>query len=283
MEAKHPREEKISIFEEVFFFSSEQSGVVASAQSTRGALRMSAADDAETMHQRTPKMRKRNRALLLAVSAAAALFLVFASSSVGTLKEDVKDVDVGHATATAVAVEQEREPEQEQEQQDTLIIIGGDVYDEDDGQEPPSPPGMDLEKAARLTLPNAFIPSLQLPSSSQEEEGGDTSSSSAAASTWLDDRVNPCYASGEGVKCVPYFYVLGAFHSGALDLFERLKQHPKVVSASDAPGDNGRYFSEVWCVGGGGVGRGATGRPTGRHPLIYLSHFNNQVVLRMPP
>jgi len=48
----------------------------------------------------------------------------------------------------------------------------------------------------------------------------------SARPSWLEEFTNPCYqhpsgahgGSGDGgeVKCVPYFYILGAFHGGAL-------------------------------------------------------------------
>ena len=42
---------------------------------------------------------------------------------------------------------------------------------------------------------------------------------------------NPCLPGAEG-PCVPYFYMLGAFHSGVRDLFDRLKGHEDVFVPS---------------------------------------------------
>jgi hypothetical protein len=36
---------------------------------------------------------------------------------------------------------------------------------------------------------------------------------------------NPCSRAGGG--CVPFFYVLGAFHGGVRDFFARLRAHPR--------------------------------------------------------
>lgn len=43
---------------------------------------------------------------------------------------------------------------------------------------------------------------------------------------------NPCTATdktGQPSVCVPYFYILGAFHAGVRDLMGRLQLHPEVV------------------------------------------------------
>lgn len=139
------------------------------------------------------------------------------------------------------------------------------------GPEPP-PAGMDLDEVARRVVPGAVVVDAAEVAEVAERtnaaggdggapEGGrahdhDRDEGASRARRWLSDRVNPCYVvtagreSTESIRCVPYFYILGSFHSGALDVFERLKAHPKVVAAEEANdavgGDGaGKYFSEV--------------------------------------
>lgn len=43
---------------------------------------------------------------------------------------------------------------------------------------------------------------------------------------------NPCWKDADGeITCLPYFYVLGGFQSGAYNLYSRLSQHPDVAKA----------------------------------------------------
>jgi hypothetical protein len=60
------------------------------------------------------------------------------------------------------------------------------------------------------------------------------------------DRVNPCFKprAGAGGRrlCIPYFYILGQFHSGAFDLYERISHHPSVAHRPPAAS---RYNGEV--------------------------------------
>jgi hypothetical protein len=59
-------------------------------------------------------------------------------------------------------------------------------------------------------------------------------------------RRNPCTATG---WCVPYFYVLGSFHSGVRDMYDRLVDaHPRRLFVPRALGKDGSYpyyFSET--------------------------------------
>eukprot|EP00198_Chlamydomonas_reinhardtii_P007820 XP_001697157.1 predicted protein [Chlamydomonas reinhardtii] len=42
---------------------------------------------------------------------------------------------------------------------------------------------------------------------------------------------NPCWAAPDGsYRCLPYFYVTGMFHAGALSMEMKLKQHPDVLT-----------------------------------------------------
>jgi hypothetical protein len=63
---------------------------------------------------------------------------------------------------------------------------------------------------------------------------------------------NPCLRRSGG--CVPYFYLIGAFHGGVRDIFSRLRAHPRVISAtlpSEAQSPaaerayTGEFFSEA--------------------------------------
>ena len=59
------------------------------------------------------------------------------------------------------------------------------------------------------------------------------------------ERANPCFTPRTGggtLLCIPYFYVLGQFHSGAFDLFERVSQHPSVARR---PSTESRFNGEV--------------------------------------
>ncbi|KAG2501323.1 hypothetical protein HYH03_001116 [Edaphochlamys debaryana] len=42
---------------------------------------------------------------------------------------------------------------------------------------------------------------------------------------------NPCWTTGDGrFRCLPYFYVTGLFHAGAISLSEKLRLHPDVLT-----------------------------------------------------
>ena len=80
-----------------------------------------------------------------------------------------------------------------------------------------SPSGLELRRAAAVVLPETFK---VLPDGPGQR--------------FDTDRVNPCFtprapAGGQRPLCIPYFYVLGQFHSGAFDLYERISHHPSVA------------------------------------------------------
>ena len=95
------------------------------------------------------------------------------------------------------------------------------------GSAPPS--GLELRRAAAVVLPEAFK---VLP---------------VGPGPRFDfDRVNPCFkprAPAHGRRlCIPYFYILGQFHSGAFDLYERISHHPSVAHRPPAAS---RFNGEV--------------------------------------
>ena len=95
------------------------------------------------------------------------------------------------------------------------------------GSAPPS--GLELRRAAAVVLPEAFK---VLPV--------------GPGPRFDSDRVNPCFkprAPAHGRRlCIPYFYILGQFHSGAFDLYERISHHPSVAHRPPAAS---RFNGEV--------------------------------------
>ena len=95
------------------------------------------------------------------------------------------------------------------------------------GSAPPS--GLELRRAAAVVLPEAFK---VLPA--------------GPGPRFDSDRVNPCFkprAPAHGRRlCIPYFYILGQFHSGAFDLYERISHHPSVAHRPPAAS---RFNGEV--------------------------------------
>ena len=95
--------------------------------------------------------------------------------------------------------------------------------------EPLEPPeGIDLLRATREILASSSCGK----TATAQGVGCGASSAAAvseilAADRWDDALHNPCLPGTDG-PCVPYFYVLGAFHSGARDLFDRLKGHEDI-------------------------------------------------------
>ncbi|PNH11414.1 hypothetical protein TSOC_001819 [Tetrabaena socialis] len=46
---------------------------------------------------------------------------------------------------------------------------------------------------------------------------------------------NPCWTAVNGeFRCLPYFYITGMFHAGALSLQDKLAKHPDVLTRTDA-------------------------------------------------
>ncbi|KAK3258843.1 hypothetical protein CYMTET_32131, partial [Cymbomonas tetramitiformis] len=96
---------------------------------------------------------------------------------------------------------------------------------------PDAPAGLDYRAVAQNAMPEAYA---ALPT---DEDG------------WEKNYSNPCFAATDtsgkvssGIRCVPFFYVLGSFHSGAKDLFDRISAHPDVFRP---PRQNPYFFSEV--------------------------------------
>ena len=99
------------------------------------------------------------------------------------------------------------------------------------------PNGLELRRAAAVVLPEAF--SVLPPGPGPRFD---------------TTRTNPCFkpqAGGarqlrqcvqRGECCIPYFYVLGQFHSGAFDLYERIISHPSVIIPR---GVHSRFNSEA--------------------------------------
>jgi hypothetical protein len=101
------------------------------------------------------------------------------------------------------------------------------------------PKGLELRRAAAAVLPEVF--SVLPPGPGPRFD---------------TTRLNPCFTARAGRPsgarrrrciagrpcCIPYFYVLGQFHCGAFDLYERLSRHPAVVSV---PGVESHFMSEA--------------------------------------
>ena len=41
---------------------------------------------------------------------------------------------------------------------------------------------------------------------------------------------NPCWYDGKRLRCLPYFFIIGATKSATTDLFKRLLMHPNIKS-----------------------------------------------------
>lgn len=91
--------------------------------------------------------------------------------------------------------------------------------------------GLDIRRASAFVLPEAAAAGLL----------------SGRATAWRKDWASPCYDSADGsLRCLPAFYVLGAFHAGALDLWQRLSAHPHALFSLPADSPAGlTHFSEV--------------------------------------
>ena len=167
---------------------------------------------------------RRNRLLLLLALAAGVPFVFLSGSHPQHFDNNFSSSEVAAEVAVGTTPRASWTPYEEEEATAVTLTEAATLGQDDrlDGPEEP-PHGMDIKRASKLTLPQAFIP----------DDAGDDGTSS---SSWLREYVNPCSRSSSGsggsgeVKCVPYFYILGSFHSGALDLFERLKQHPRVAA-----------------------------------------------------
>eukprot|EP00959_Pyramimonas_sp_CCMP1952_P444862 9314918-Pyramimonas_sp.AAC.1 len=94
----------------------------------------------------------------------------------------------------------------------------------------PSPPPVDLNlrEVLRSVLPDAFK---VLGEKKHEDD-------------WDSSYINPCFTNAQSgtTHCVPYFYVLGTFHCGARDLFDRISTFTNVFRPPDT---NPYFFSEV--------------------------------------
>jgi len=99
------------------------------------------------------------------------------------------------------------------------------------------PSGMELRRAAAAVLPEVF--SVLPPGPGPRFDTA---------------RTNPCFKPQpsemqpvracvqRGSCCIPYFYILGQFHAGAFDLYERILHHPAVTTP---PGASLRFNSEA--------------------------------------
>ncbi|KAJ8041939.1 Carbohydrate sulfotransferase 15 [Holothuria leucospilota] len=47
--------------------------------------------------------------------------------------------------------------------------------------------------------------------------------------------LNPCWEEGTTLRCVPYFYQIGSFKCGTTDLWDKIVQHPQVVTVAKEP------------------------------------------------
>ncbi|XP_076437381.1 carbohydrate sulfotransferase 15-like [Babylonia areolata] len=58
---------------------------------------------------------------------------------------------------------------------------------------------------------------------------------------------NPCWYNGTRLRCMPYFYIIGASKSATNDLFDRLRAHPNVQSTRKEV----HWFSRLRTLGAG--------------------------------
>eukprot|EP00755_Sulcionema_specki_P013716 Sspe_Gene.54726::Locus_30175_Transcript_1_1_Confidence_1.000_Length_1092::g.54726::m.54726/K08106/CHST15; N-acetylgalactosamine 4-sulfate 6-O-sulfotransferase len=72
----------------------------------------------------------------------------------------------------------------------------------------------DLRRAANAVRPDLF----------------NTSDPNHIPEYFLANETAPCwYGPDERMRCLPYFYILGTFHSGTTDLWERILFHPNIT------------------------------------------------------
>ena len=50
---------------------------------------------------------------------------------------------------------------------------------------------------------------------------------------WNSTFKNPCWNDGAKLRCVPYFYVLGAFQCGVRDLGRKMVRHPAIAQSAN--------------------------------------------------
>ena len=117
---------------------------------------------------------------------------------------------------------------------------------------PPPPPSQALDPPAGINLTRATLAALTRGCNGGRSGDGVTCTSSgveallshAAERRFDTSRRNPCTAS----FCVPYFYILGTFHAGVRDLYDRLLvAHPRTIFVPKARRDGSYpyYFSET--------------------------------------
>ncbi|KAL3891470.1 hypothetical protein ACJMK2_003732 [Sinanodonta woodiana] len=58
--------------------------------------------------------------------------------------------------------------------------------------------------------------------------------------TFLPNYKNPCWNSSEGLRCLPYFHIIGVCKTGTTDLFQRMTQHPQILA------NKGVLNKETW-------------------------------------
>lgn len=111
------------------------------------------------------------------------------------------------------------------------------------------PPGIDLERAAAAALTRGCWAGMPRHGDANgvacRKAGLDKLLSLPVAERFVTTRRNPCTAAKPS-RCIPFFYVLGAFHSGVRDLFGRLQRHPLVFTPKARhDGSYPFYFSET--------------------------------------
>jgi len=58
---------------------------------------------------------------------------------------------------------------------------------------------------------------------------------------FLQNYKNPCWIStGDKLRCLPYFHIIGICKSGTSDLYKRMLMHPQIVP------NEGVYNKETW-------------------------------------
>ena len=96
-----------------------------------------------------------------------------------------------------------------------------------------APPGVSLgafELAAHVLAPDIFS---HMPRSFEPSYKASTrlraSPGKGAALLTAAYLQTPCWHVDGALQCLPYYYVLGGFQSGTLDLHERMLRHPNIA------------------------------------------------------
>ena len=51
-----------------------------------------------------------------------------------------------------------------------------------------------------------------------------------APTSFLDAYKNPCWEDAGRLKCIPHVYITGSFHAGSATLYDKLAEHPDILT-----------------------------------------------------